>query len=104
MEYKDLYSTYDIFLEVESGTIKVEPTIRHALLQWLLNVCEEEKGRWKGGNPLDDLERLSEIMRDNIDNAKDTLEEPDRTREIRKNAMLWATMTRIRKDLEVRFR
>lgn len=104
MEYKDLYNTYTIIEEIESGVISVEESLSLKIRQWLFAMVEQEEGRWKGGNPFDDLERLSDIMKDNIDHARQFLDEPEKTKAIRENALIWAQITKIRKELEVRFR
>jgi hypothetical protein len=104
MEYKDLYNTYTIIEEIESGVLPVQESLSLKIRQWLFAMVDEVEGRWKGGNPFDDLERLSDIMKENIDHASQSLEEPERTLVIRENAMIWAQVTKIRKELEVRFR
>ena len=104
MDYEELYNTYTIIEEIEKGVIPVDESIRLRLLQWLFAMVDEERGRWKGGNPFVDLERLADIMKDNIDYAKQFLDEPEKTKSIRENAMIWANLTRIRRELRERLK
>jgi hypothetical protein len=99
----DLYSTYTMYQEIESGKIRVPDDVLFRVMQWILDSCQNVKGEWIGGNPFEDLALLESIMKDNMVHARDNLDEPEKSDEMAVNFRLYCVFSKIRRDLEKRF-
>jgi hypothetical protein len=103
----DLYSTYDVLKDVEASRFELPaspPSVLFRARQLLLDVCTNEKGEWRGGNPFFDLETILAVLRDDKEHAENFLEPPERARTIKRTLQLEDVFTAIRDQLQARFR
>ncbi len=91
--------SYQLFEQVEQGKVEVYPQVKAYLMQLLLATCDPVNGGWIGIPVMTALNVLEEIARGHVISAKDQLQEPELSRELRKSVVLLYTIKKIRKDL-----